>query len=243
MDRYFKILDLKTGASLAEVKRAYRSHAKFWHPDRFPSVSRRLQNKAHEKLKEINDAYQRLKRFLESRPAADASGKSVAKPPPTESEKAADRKADKQKKRVPAPQGRDRPSAKKVDAVEEPSAPIASDENGTLSWPNGDVYVGETSNGAMHGMGTYWYAAGGRYVGEFLKGIPHGRGTFFYAGGDVYVGEFHNDSIQGHGAYTYVNGDKYTGEFKNGNPHGRGIYTLANGSTHSGTWEEGTFLG
>lgn len=32
---YFQILGLKPGASLEEIKKAYRSLAKLWHPDRF----------------------------------------------------------------------------------------------------------------------------------------------------------------------------------------------------------------
>lgn len=59
IDRYYEILELESGASPEEVKRAYRDLVKVWHPDRF-SNDPRLQQKAQEKLKEINDAYERL---------------------------------------------------------------------------------------------------------------------------------------------------------------------------------------
>ncbi len=57
--RYYEILELQPGASREEVKRAYRDLVKIWHPDRF-SHDPRLQQKAQDKLKDINEAYERL---------------------------------------------------------------------------------------------------------------------------------------------------------------------------------------
>ena len=54
-----RILEIKPGASLAEIRQAYRDQTKVWHPDRF-SNDVRLKNKADEKLKQINLAYRRL---------------------------------------------------------------------------------------------------------------------------------------------------------------------------------------
>src|SRR5438477_12790660 len=54
-----RILEIERGASLAEIRQAYRDQTKVWHPDRFPNDIR-LQKKAEEKLKQINMAYQRL---------------------------------------------------------------------------------------------------------------------------------------------------------------------------------------
>lgn len=59
MDQYYKILGLRPGASQEEVKQAYRDLVKVWHPDRF-SYDLRLQQKAQEKLKEINIAHEKL---------------------------------------------------------------------------------------------------------------------------------------------------------------------------------------
>ena len=56
---YYKILGLEPDASAEEVKQAYRDLAKVWHPDRFAHDTR-LQRKAQEKLKEINEAYEIL---------------------------------------------------------------------------------------------------------------------------------------------------------------------------------------
>ena len=56
LDKYYELLGVAPGASARELKDAYRDLAKVWHPDRF-SHDPRLQQKAQEKLKEINEAY------------------------------------------------------------------------------------------------------------------------------------------------------------------------------------------
>jgi len=56
---FYRILEVGPNASLAEIKQAYRELARVWHPDRFPNDAR-LQQKAQEKLKQINVAYERI---------------------------------------------------------------------------------------------------------------------------------------------------------------------------------------
>jgi curved DNA-binding protein CbpA len=58
--KYYELLGVAPGASAEELKAAHRDLAKVWHPDRF-SHDPRLQQKAQEKLKEINEAYDQLK--------------------------------------------------------------------------------------------------------------------------------------------------------------------------------------
>ena len=53
------MLGVKPGISPRELKAAHRDLAKVWHPDRFQHDPR-LQAKAQEKLKEINEAYDQL---------------------------------------------------------------------------------------------------------------------------------------------------------------------------------------
>jgi len=62
IDWCFEILGLKPGSSEGEVKQAYKDLVNVWHPDRFNNNAR-LQQKAQEKLKEINAAYEYIKSF------------------------------------------------------------------------------------------------------------------------------------------------------------------------------------
>ncbi len=66
IQRCFEILELDSKASSDEVKQAYRDLVSVWHPDRFPG-NPRLKQKAEEKLKEINEAYERALSFLSSK--------------------------------------------------------------------------------------------------------------------------------------------------------------------------------
>ena len=56
INKYYEILGVKPGDSMDEIKQCYRDLVNIWHPDRFNN-NPRLQQKAHEKLKEINRAY------------------------------------------------------------------------------------------------------------------------------------------------------------------------------------------
>lgn len=55
----YDVLGVKPGVSDRELKAAHRDLAKVWHPDRFLHDPR-LQEKAQDKLKEINEAYEQL---------------------------------------------------------------------------------------------------------------------------------------------------------------------------------------
>lgn len=59
LDKAYELLGVKPGVSMRELKAAHRDLAKVWHPDRFQHDPR-LQEKAQEKLKEINEAYDLL---------------------------------------------------------------------------------------------------------------------------------------------------------------------------------------
>lgn len=60
LTQHYKILDLEDGASLEDIKQAYKDLAMVWHPDRFTDNAR-LQQKAQDKLKQINKAYEQLR--------------------------------------------------------------------------------------------------------------------------------------------------------------------------------------
>jgi hypothetical protein len=59
LERYYELLGLAPGATPEQLKAAHRDLVKVWHPDRF-AHDPRLQQKAQEKLKEINEAFEAL---------------------------------------------------------------------------------------------------------------------------------------------------------------------------------------
>ena len=73
LSAYCRALDLEPGASIDQVKIAWRDLAQIWHPDRFAS-NERLKAKAEEHLKQINESYHRIARVgvadSPSRPAS-----------------------------------------------------------------------------------------------------------------------------------------------------------------------------
>ena len=64
LEAYYKILGLNPGASLSEVKQAYRNLVKTEHPDLFLN-NPQLKQEAEEKLKKITKAYEELKKFYQ----------------------------------------------------------------------------------------------------------------------------------------------------------------------------------
>jgi curved DNA-binding protein CbpA len=60
LNKCYYVLGLRPGASSKDVKAAHRDLAKVWHPDRFVHDPQ-LQQKAQDKLKEINKAYDQLR--------------------------------------------------------------------------------------------------------------------------------------------------------------------------------------
>jgi len=55
----YRLLETAPDSSPQELKRAYRDLVKVWHPDRFADDPR-LQARAQEKLKQINQAYEAI---------------------------------------------------------------------------------------------------------------------------------------------------------------------------------------
>lgn len=65
----YRVLGLAPGATVDEVKTAYRDLAQVWHPDRFPD-NNRLREKAQQNLQRINEAYALLRDLPAALPAA-----------------------------------------------------------------------------------------------------------------------------------------------------------------------------
>jgi hypothetical protein len=60
LDESYRVLELKPGASDDEVRRAHHDLSKVWHPDRF-AHDPALRQKAEEKLKTINQAFETIR--------------------------------------------------------------------------------------------------------------------------------------------------------------------------------------
>lgn len=81
LNHAYEILGLKTGASQAQVKRAYRQLVKIWHPDRF--LEQKQKQEAEEKIKSINAAYNKLKSESPSEPPTPENPSSSSPTNPT----------------------------------------------------------------------------------------------------------------------------------------------------------------
>lgn len=81
LNKYYELLGVAPGASAQELKTAHRDLAKVWHPDRF-AHDPRLQLKAQEKLKEINEAYNQLTSGKAERPTRAHSPVNHSDSPP-----------------------------------------------------------------------------------------------------------------------------------------------------------------
>jgi len=61
-DKYYAILGLSPGADFSEIKAAYRKLSMKYHPDKVGHLGEEFKKVAEEKMKEINSAYEYLKR-------------------------------------------------------------------------------------------------------------------------------------------------------------------------------------
>jgi len=84
LSKAYELLGVKPGVSNRELKAAHRDLAKVWHPDRFVHDPR-LQEKAQEKLKEINEAYELLSSGKTPRPAPQPAATVEKRPTPRSS--------------------------------------------------------------------------------------------------------------------------------------------------------------
>ena len=63
MKKYFEILELDGSASIEEAEQAYKELAEAWRPESYQNLPR-FKRKAEIKLKEVNDAYERVRSYL-----------------------------------------------------------------------------------------------------------------------------------------------------------------------------------
>mmetsp|Transcript_74076 Transcript_74076/g.240855 ORF Transcript_74076/g.240855 Transcript_74076/m.240855 type:complete len:268 (+) Transcript_74076:103-906(+) len=85
--------------------------------------------------------------------------------------------------------------------------------DGTFTYVNGDIYVGQWQVGKKHGRGSYTYAKDGtKLIGDWEKGkIVVGKWVF--PNGTFYSGKFRYNKPHGEGVWVFPNGNQLTGEF------------------------------
>jgi len=79
--RCYQILDVPPHATQSQIKQAYLDLVHVWHPDRF-GTNPRLRQKAQEKMKLANLAYETIRQATPSGPGAEGCG-SVSRPRPS----------------------------------------------------------------------------------------------------------------------------------------------------------------
>jgi uncharacterized protein YjbI with pentapeptide repeats len=77
LGRCYFLLGLDPGANPDQIKEAWRDLVQVWHPDRFGG-NERLQQKAQEKLKQINQAYEKLRNPQAGAGAQSTTGAATA---------------------------------------------------------------------------------------------------------------------------------------------------------------------
>lgn len=103
INRYYRTLELEPGASLEQVKQSWRELVQVWHPDRFPNDSK-LQQKAQERLKDINGAYAILERYLTSgTPPPHSRSSSSQTPDRTQQQSSGWRESESKRAETPPP--------------------------------------------------------------------------------------------------------------------------------------------
>jgi hypothetical protein len=110
---------------------------------------------------------------------------------------------------------------------------------GTMTWSNGDQYVGNFFNGLRDGLGTITFGTGGEYSGSWSLDKMHGEGTRRFPNGDVYVGEYAEGKRQGQGRFYFANGDLYVGQWENDEMNHYGRYYYSSGQRFEGTFVDG----
>lgn len=114
---------------------------------------------------------------------------------------------------------------------------------GKMTYADGSVYEGPFNVGKKHGEdGTITYINGDRYVGRWANDYPNGMGKYFFKTKERYEGNFVNGEFDGQGTMYYADGAYYTGSWKKSKKHGVGTLYLADGERKSGTWSQGKLL-
>lgn len=115
---------------------------------------------------------------------------------------------------------------------------------GSMHYPNGNIYVGSWIKNKMEGRGSYSFYQGAgkepdRYEGSFLDDKQHGEGTYTRADGSMYKGDWVLGRREGFGHYRWADGSEYRGYFQGDERDGYGKFKQSNGNVYEGYWQRG----
>ena len=100
----------------------------------------------------------------------------------------------------------------------------------SLLWCNSAIAlpkcVGEDTIKWTMCEGTFTYQDGSIYIGEWDKGSPHGQGTLTYQDESIYTGGWRLGFRNGQGTLKYLDGRNYIGGWRVGSRHGQGTFTF-----------------
>lgn len=138
--------------------------------------------------------------------------------------------------------------------------------SGKLINREGDIYIGEWTDGILNGYCTITFKDGSYYQGNVINGKRSGNGLSISCMGETYKGEWQDDKMHGGGEYTfedktfyvgqlkqnkfegkgimyYSNGERYVGDFMNGLQNEVGTFYFINGKKYKGQFKDGQFHG
>jgi hypothetical protein len=91
------------------------------------------------------------------------------------------------------------------------------------------------------------YSNGDVYIGQLSNGNPDGKGRMDYADNDnnilFYEGQWTHGKHHGHGYKQWMDNVRYEGEWSNGMMHGEGIYHMNEVDILNGRFDEDEFCG
>lgn len=124
---------------------------------------------------------------------------------------------------------------------------------GTMTYANGQKYIGEFDQGLRHGQGVLFINQTRKYVGSWRNGRKHGEGRIYLNNRILTAGKWSNNKLtetatfkngcvegncqDGFGAYLFNDGKKVIGEFSNGSLKGYTICFYPNGNKYIGEWK------
>jgi uncharacterized membrane protein YgdD (TMEM256/DUF423 family) len=151
--KLYKLLDLEPGASIENVKKAFRELSHIWHPDNHVKKPEGIQARAEEKFKEISQAYQELKKHLDRSVQEEREAEETRKRKEEEARQEREkesRRAEEQKKQEQEERARkereqrereERDRKTRKERMEDTNDTVSSEEKNVSSSPSGLGWV------------------------------------------------------------------------------------------------------